>query len=112
MVDTMGTGETLDGCIAQRPRSEALEIAVSADLEVVKQQARWWNASPKPQVEAHQSSVAEGVGGAASARVADGCNRVLGQELSPGKMGRRAEFVRAAKLDELGARKKFDLCGT
>ena len=50
----------------------------------------------------------EGVDGAASAWVADKCNRELGQELSPGGEERHGDL--AAKNTELGDCKKFDVC--
>ena len=56
----------MDGNTEERPRREALEIALAADLEVVKEYALRWNPVIKPQVEAHHSSAVVGVGGAVS----------------------------------------------
>ena len=90
---TMGTGTPVDGSNGKRPRSEA----------------QWWNPELNPQVEAHQSSVAGDVGGAVSARVADECNTVLGQELSPEEEEQHAGLVEAAKIREHDSRRKFDV---
>ena len=49
----------------------------------------------------------EGVAGAESAWVADECNRVPGQGLSPGEEGKHAEFVEAANFKEFDARQEF-----
>ena len=89
----METGTAAEGTTGKRPRSEALEIALAVDLEVVKGHAQCWNPELKPQVDVHQSSVAEGVDGAISAWVADERNRVLRQELSPEEEEETAEFV-------------------
>ena len=51
----------------------------------------------------------EGVEGAASAWVADDCYRELGRDLSPGEEGQHAELVRAAKITEVDAWRKFDV---
>ena len=77
-------------------------MASAVDLEVAREEL-------KPQLGAHPFSAAEGVGGAASAWVADESNRVLGQELSPEEAGQHAELVQAAKTEELDAWKKFDV---
>ena len=82
MGDAMDTGAAVGGNFEKRPRGGTLEISRAVDLGVVKEHAQWWNPELKPQVEAHNSSAAEGVDGAASEWVADQCNRVLGQELS------------------------------
>ena len=63
----METGTAVGGTNQERPRSEALEIALPVNLEVEKKHAQCWNPELEPQVEAHQSSVVEGVDGAASA---------------------------------------------
>ena len=55
----------------------------------------------KPQVEALQSSVVEGVDGTISAWVADGRNLALGQELSLNEEKTHADLVREGKLREL-----------
>ena len=83
-VEAMDAGEAADGNIERRPRGEALEVALSTDLEVVKEHAQWRNPELKPTVGSNRSSVAEGVDGAVSAWVAGECDRVLGQELPPG----------------------------
>ena len=62
-----------------------------------------------PQVEAHQSSVAEGADGALSPWVADECNRALGGELSLGEEQLHSDLVREGKLRELAAWKEFDV---
>ena len=107
---SMDTGLAGDETAEKRPRSGAMEIALAVDWEVAKEHAPWWHPEPKPKVEAHQSSVAEGVGGAIPARVADECNRVLRQELSPAEEERHAELVAAAKHEKLPAWKTFDVC--
>ena len=62
------------------------------------------------QVEAHQPSVAVGVDGAASAWVADECNRAQGQESSPEEEGQHAELDHAGKTKEHDAWKELDVC--
>ena len=103
----METGLAADGSTEKCPRSEALEIAFAVDLEVVKEHAQWRNPEFKPRVGAHQSSVAEGVAGAAPAWVVHLHSRVLGRELSSEEAGRYAELVKAAKIEEPGARREF-----
>ena len=95
-------GKGADGNSEKRPGSAALEAARAVDLEVVKEHAQWWNPELEPHVEAHQSSIAEGVDGAAPAWVADECNRARGQELSP-EEEQRAELVQAAKIEKFDA---------
>ena len=63
----------------------------------------------KPQVEALQSSVLEEADGAISARVADECDRALGQELSPDEGEMRAGLVRDGEMRELAPWGKFDV---
>ena len=48
MGETMDTGTTVGGNTEKRPRSDAPEIALAADLEAVKEHAQWWNPEPKP----------------------------------------------------------------
>ena len=57
----MENGPGMDGNIEGRPRSAALDIALSVDLEVEKEHDHWRNPEVKPQVGAHQSSVVAGV---------------------------------------------------
>ena len=64
---TMDTDAAAGGHSEKRPRSEAPEIAVAIDSEVVREHAQWWNPELNPHVEAHNSTVMEGVDGAASA---------------------------------------------
>ena len=108
MGDTMDASTAMNGNTEKRPKSEALEIELAADLEVVKVHAPCRNPGPKPQVKAHHASAAAGADGAVSAWVADGCDSVLGQESLPGEKERHAELVRAEKLKELDSWKKFD----
>ena len=70
-----------------------LEIALVVDTSVVKEHAQWRNPDLKPQVEALQSSVVEGVDGAASSWAADECDRVLGREVSLEEEGMHAHKV-------------------
>ena len=51
----------------------------------------------------------EGADVAVSALVADECNRVRGQELSPEEEDRPAELDLAAKIEEVDAWKEFDV---
>ena len=39
----MDTGEAPEGNTEKRPRGEALEVELAADLEVAKEHALWWN---------------------------------------------------------------------
>ena len=78
-------------------------------MSLVQEHVQWRNAAPKPQVEAPQSSVAEGVDGADSAWFADECNRVLAQELSPEDEKMNAGLFQEAKLRDLAAWGKFDV---
>ena len=71
MQDTMDPSTAEGGYTEGRPRSEALEIALSVAFQVAKEHAQWRNPEPKPQVAAHLSPAAECVDGAESARVAD-----------------------------------------
>ena len=58
--------------------------AVIADKEIMKEYAQWESPELQLRVGATRSSVVEGVDAAISARVAEECNRILGQELSDG----------------------------
>ena len=107
--DAMDVEAAVDGAIEERPRGEALQIALTVDLEVVIGHVQWRNPALKPQVEAHHPSVTEGVDGATSACFADGRSRVLGRELSPEGEERHAELVRAAKIEDLDAWGEFDV---
>ena len=69
--ETTDTATAVGGDTEERPRNEALEIALAAILEGVRGHAQWWNSELKPQVEAHNSPVMEGGDGAVSAWVAD-----------------------------------------
>ena len=111
MGETMATRTAADGNADKSPRSEALGIAFAGDLEVQKEYAQWRNPELKPQVEAHQSSVMGGVDGAVPAWVADECNGVAGQGLSPAEEEQHVELVMAAKIKELHIWRKFDVCG-
>ena len=104
---TMETGTTAGGNQGKRPRGGALGLALSVDVEVAKEHPQLWNPELKRQVEARQPSVVEGVDAAASARVADECNRVLGREISPEEETQRAGLVQSAKIRGLEAWKTF-----
>ena len=93
----------------KRPRWGALAATVAAYVSVVQGRAQWWNRGMKPQVDAAQSSAAQGADGAISAWVADEVNRVLGQDLSLGGEKRHVDLAHEGKLRELAARKKFDV---
>ena len=88
----------------RRFRGDALRVASVADLQVVKEHAQWRNPELKPQVDATQSSVVEGVDGAVSAWVAEECNRVLSRESSSGEEDMYADPA----LDAWG---KFEVFG-
>ena len=81
MDEPLASEPTEMGINGKRQRWHAPETALAADMSVVQEHAQWRNPALKPQVEAPQSSVAEGVDGAISAWVADECKRVLGPEL-------------------------------
>ena len=53
-----------------RPRWDAPAAALAVDISVVQEHAQWWTPDLKRQVEALQSTVAEGVDGAIPAWVA------------------------------------------
>ena len=60
-------------------RGDVPATALAVDMPAVQAHAQWRNPAFKPQVEALQSSVAEGVDGAIPAWIADECNGVLGR---------------------------------
>ena len=93
----------------KRSRGDAPATTLVADMAVVQTHAQWWTPELKPHFEAIQSSVVEGVDGAISARVADECNRVLGQELTPGEEETHASLAHEGKLRELAAWERFDV---
>ena len=66
MGDTMDAGTAVGGNTGNRPRSDALGVALAVDLKVVKEHAQWWNPELRPQVDAHHSSGADGANGALS----------------------------------------------
>ena len=92
-----------------RPRGDALTAALSVDVSVVREHAQRGNPAMKPQKETLQSSAVYGADGAISAWVTDDCNRVLGQELSPGEEKQHAHLAHEGKLRELADLKKFDV---
>ena len=91
--ETPGTGTN-----GKRPRGEALATVLAVDMSVVQEHDQWCNPALKTQVEALQSSVVKGVDGAISAWVADECNRVSGQDLSPEEGEMHAELAHEGKL--------------
>ena len=66
----------------RRCRVDARRSASVADKEVVTGYAQWRRPEVKSRVGATRRSVAEGVGAATSARVAEKCNHELCQELT------------------------------
>ena len=98
----MGTQE-------KRPRGDAFATALAAGKFVVHEHAQSWSPAMEFQVDAIQSSVAEGAHGAISAWVAGDCNRALGRELSLGEEQMNAELDWGGRLRELAAREKFDV---
>ena len=94
------TEATGTGTKGKRPRGDALAAVLAVNMSVVQEHAQWRSPALKPQVEALQSSVVKGVDGAISAWVADECNRVSGQDLSPGEGEMRAELAHEGKLHE------------
>ena len=95
------TGTAADGKSGKRTRSAAVNIAFAVDLEVVTGHVQWGHLGLEPRMEAQQFSVVEGVDSAVSAWVAGRCNRVWGQESSPGEEKQHAELAQAAKTREL-----------
>ena len=95
------------GTQGKRRRGEAVAAALAVDKSAPR--AQWWNPATKPQVEAPQSPVVEDAGGAISPRVADECNRALGQDSSLDEEQFHADLVREGKLRELAAWKKYDV---
>ena len=67
MGETMDAGTAVGGNSERCPRSEALGIALAADLPVVYEHAQSRNPELKPYVGAHHSSVMGALDGAASA---------------------------------------------
>ena len=65
----------------KRSRGDVPATTLAAYLAVVQTHAQWRFPDLKPEIEAYQSSVAEGVDGAVSAWVEDERNRISGQEL-------------------------------
>ena len=109
MGEPSAVGAPEPGKNGKRPRWGALAATVAAYVSVVQGRAQWWNRGMKPQVDAAQSSAAQGADGAISAWVTDDCNRVLGQELSPGEEKQHAHLAHEGKLRELADLKKFDV---
>ena len=107
--EPMETGTAAAGNTEERQGSKAFGIALAVDLEVETDHAQCWNHGLNQQVDAEQSSNKEGVDGAVSVWVADGRNRVLGQELSPEGEEQYAGLVQAAKIKELDAWETFDV---
>ena len=54
------------GMRGKRPRGAALATAVAVDMTIVQAHAQWWNPALKPQVEASQYLVVQGIDGAIS----------------------------------------------
>ena len=93
----------------KRSRADAPAATLAAHLAVAQAHAQWWSPDLKPKIEASQSSVVEGVDGAISAWVADECNRISGQDLTPEEEEVHADSVEAGKLREPEEWEKFDV---
>ena len=77
----------------KRRRVDAFRVASLACKEVVTEHAQWWNSDLKPQVDASRSSAVAGVEAAFSARVADECVRVSGENQSEEEEKTHADIV-------------------
>ena len=64
-----------------------LQVACLAGKEVVKGHAQWRNPDLKARRDATPASPVEGVNAAITARIAEECDRVLGQELTEEEEG-------------------------
>ena len=101
---TRNTEEPLDieppetGKNGKHPRGDALATAVSAGTSSAQERAQWRNPGFKPQEEALLSPFVGSVDGATSAWVADGRNRVSGEELSPEAERTHGELVHEGSL--------------
>ena len=93
----------------KRSRGDVPATAMEVDLAVAQAHAQWWPWEHQPKLEVNPSAAAEGVDGAISARVADKCNRVLGQELSREEEEMHADLANEGKRRELAAWDKFDV---
>ena len=81
---------------------------MGVNLAAAQAHAQWRSPDLEPKLEVNPSAAVEGVGGAISTSVADECNRVLGQELSPGEDEMRADLVNEEAKRKLDAWEKFD----
>ena len=93
--------------VGKRVRGEQTATNMAVDLAVVNTHAQWWSSDLKPQMTALSHQMIEGNDEAASAWVADECNRVLGQELSAEEELSCKELAHEGKMRELEAWKKF-----
>ena len=82
-------------------------MASVIEKEVVKGRDHSWNSELKPQVEVSRPSAVGGVEAATSARVADECNRISGQEPSGDEETAHADIVWEAKVQEPDSWKSF-----
>ena len=90
-----------------RSRGDTPATTMAGYLAVVHAHAQWWPPDLKLKMEASPSATVGGVDGAISARVADECNRISRQELTPEEEGMHADLVKAAKIREFEAWGKF-----
>ena len=90
-------------------RGSAPASKLAVDLAVAQAHAQLGSPDLRSKIEVSQPSVVEGVDGAISAWVADECNRISGQDLTPEEEEVHADSVEAGKLREPEEWEKFDV---
>ena len=91
----------------KRSRGDAQVATLVIDLAAVKEHAQWWSSDLKPQLGALNNQMAPGSDVAASAWIADACERILGHELTAEEELACRKLVQEGKVRELEASKKF-----
>ena len=99
---------TQDG-VGKRSRGDAGASHVMVDLAVLEKHTQWWSSELKPHFNLWSHSLVDGSENAISAWMAEECNRVLGQELTPDEELQCPEMVQDGKERELNAWKQFNV---
>ena len=84
-------------------------MVLVAGKGLAKEHAQRWNSDLKSRRKATQDSVVAGADSAISARVAEACNRVLGEKVTEEEEISRRDLASAAKERELGAWNHFEV---
>ena len=108
MAGQSALGQNQQKVRGKRSRGDVPAATMEVDMAGVQAHAQCWPPELKPKLEVNPSAAVEGVDGAISAWVTDGCNRIPGQELSQEEKEMHVDLVNKGKRRELAAWGMFD----